>query len=308
MDAGKSDPVVVWQNHRGRRVTQAGGYDVIACETCGFCHVLPLPAPQELDQAYREQYYQVEKPDYLVHAGEDRQWSELMHSDRLDIFEKLLEPGRRRLLDIGSGPGFFLKTAKTRGWQVLGIDPSRQAAAFARGMDIDMVEGFFGADTAPKLGRFDAVHLNNVLEHVPDPAALLTLARDVLSPGGLICINVPNDFTPFQTAGRTAIGAGEWWIVPPHHLNYFDFASAASLLERLGFRVLERTTSFPMELFLMMGENYTDNPGIGRACHNKRKRFDLALEAAGPQTRRALYRALAQAEIGREVVLIAAAP
>ena len=55
---------------------------------------------------------------------------------------------RRRLLDIGSGPGFFLKTAKERGWRVLGIEPSRQAATHARDLGIEVVEGFFDADTA----------------------------------------------------------------------------------------------------------------------------------------------------------------
>ena len=281
-------------------------YDIIQCDMCGFCHVLPLPNRAELEEAYRNRYYSEEKPTFLAHAGEDQNWAELAQNDRLESFEILLGHGRRKLLDIGSGPGFLLKTAKARGWQVMGIEPSRQAAAHARAMDVEVVEGFFNASTAPGLGRFDAVQLNNVLEHVPDPTALLILARDLLGPGGLICVNVPNDFSPFQVAARAAVGANEWWIAPPHHLNYFDFDSAADLLERLGFKVAERTTSFPMEIFLMMGEDYTRDRELGRACHMRRKRFDLALESAGlRETRRAFYRALAGAGIGREAVIIA---
>ncbi|MEJ0044291.1 MAG: hypothetical protein WDM81_19650 [Rhizomicrobium sp.] len=80
----------------------------------------------------------------------------------------------------------------------------------------------------------------------------------------------------------------------------------ANLLERLGFDIAEKTTSFPMEAFLLMGDNYRADPALGRACHNKRKKFDLALDAAGlKETRRSLYRALAEAGIGREAVVIA---
>ena len=62
-----------------------------------------------------------------------------------------------------------------------------------------------------------------------------------------------------------------------------------------------------MELFLLMGLDYTADPKLGRACHAQRKRFDLGLEAAGfKETRRAFYRALAHAGIGREAVVIAA--
>jgi SAM-dependent methyltransferase len=308
MAAEQSDTASARHEHAGPCVAKAGDYQVIACANCGFCHVLPLPSSEELALAYREQYYREEKPDYLSHAGEDQAWATLMQTDRLEIFERELGPERRRLLDIGSGPGFFLKTAQTRGWQGVGIEPSRQAAGFARDMGLTIVEGFFGVETAPTLGRFDAIHLNNVLEHVPDPIGILSLAYGLLDAGGLICINVPNDFSPFQEAGRAAVDEHKWWIVPPHHLNYFDFSSATALLERIGFRIHERTTSFPMELFLLMGDNYIDNPERGRDCHNRRKRFDLNLEASSPQTRRAFYRALAAAGIGREAVLIAIRP
>lgn len=305
MHAAANAPIVSWQGHEGPLLVRVKSFDIIDCRACGFVHATPLPAPADLEQAYRDTYYAEEKPTFLARSAEDQTWGALAQNDRLEIFERLLGPKRRRLLDIGSGPGFFLKTAKTRGWQERGIEPSRQAAAHARGLGLDIMEGFFGPETAPALGRFDAVNLNNVLEHLPDPAGLLTLARDLLDPGGLCCINVPNDFSPLQIAGQKQVGAGPWWVAPPHHLNYFNFDSLTRLLERLGFAVGERTTSFPMEMFLMMGEDYIGKDEAGRACHARRKSFDLAFEAAGlGHIRRAFYRALADAGIGREAVVI----
>ncbi|HXJ01055.1 MAG TPA: class I SAM-dependent methyltransferase [Micropepsaceae bacterium] len=293
-------------SHEGPLVTRKDGFDVIACDVCGFRHVIPLPDPSALEQAYREAYYTVEKPTFLSHAGEDQEWASLAQRDRLESFERLLPPNRRRILDIGCGPGFFLKTAQERGWIVRGLEPSRQAAEHARGLGIAIVEDFFSARTAASLGHYDAVHLNNVLEHVPNPLTLMRLARDLLTPGGVLCLNVPNDFTPFQEGARSSLSLPEWWVAPPHHLNYFDFESLSHLVTRLGFAVVERGTSFPMELFLLMGLDYTSNPELGLNCHNQRKRFDLGLEKAGfRETRRRFYRALAEAGIGREAVIIA---
>ena len=65
-------------------------------------------------------------------------------------------------------------------------------------------------------------------------------------------------------------------------------------------------TSFPMEMFLLMGLDYTKDSALGRSCHNQRKRFDLALDNAGfREARRSFYRALAQAGLGREALVIA---
>ena len=302
------EPVIAWQTHQGTRIARENGHDIIACAMCGFRHAIPLPDPAALEREYRENYYAEEKPTFLAHAGEDQDWAILAQSDRLEVFERILGAERRRLLDIGSGPGFFLKAAQDRGWNVLGIEPSRQAAAHARGLGVEVVEGFFNAEAAPNLGRFHAVHLNNVLEHVPDPIGLLILARECLEPGGILCVNVPNDFSPLQVAAAAG-GLKQWWLAPPHHLNYFDFASLADLVERLGLEIAERMTSFPMEAFLLMGDNYVGEPALGRACHTRRKRFDLALESAGlGEARRAFYRALAEAGIGREAVVIAVKP
>jgi len=306
MSVAAIETVISWQAHEGPRVAEAKGYDVIHCAMCGFRHVVPLPDPAALDAAYRGQYYADEKPTYLAHANEDQAWAELSQIDRLDAFDRLIETSGRRLLDIGSGPGFFLKTAKARGWRVLGVEPSRQAAAHARSLGVEVVEGFFNTETAEGLGQFDAIHLNNMLEHVPDPIAILAASRNLLVRGGLLCVGVPNDFSPFQIAASSAPGVGEWWLAPPHHLNYFDFETLSALVERMGFSVRERMTSFPMELFLLMGENYTVDGALGRACHAKRKRLDMSLEASGlKETRRAFYRALASAGLGREAVVVA---
>lgn len=291
--------------HNGPRLASANGYDVIDCACCGFAHVLPLPAPEALTSVYAEEYYTQEKPTYLVHAREDEHWARLGYDDQLALIADHIGPSERRLLDIGSGPGLFLTRAKTLGWSVEGIEPSRQAADYARGLGLTIHNQFFDETLARRLGAVPAVRMMNVLEHIPDPIDFIARAVSLLPEGGVLLAGVPNDFSPLQTLLREKRGVSPWWVAPPHHLNYFDFDSLERLLVRAGLRPRARLTSFPMDLFLALGENYIGNDTLGRTCHAKRKALDLDLEDAAPGKRRALYGALAQAGFGREAIVIA---
>jgi 2-polyprenyl-3-methyl-5-hydroxy-6-metoxy-1,4-benzoquinol methylase len=174
-----------------------------------------------------------EKPLYLKRYQEDAKWWDLVYRDRYDSFEKLLPVGGRRILDIGSGPGYFLLHGKQRGWETLGIEPSSQAATHSRNLGLKIVEDFLNNKTASKLGDFDVIHMSEVLEHIPDPLGMMNIAKQMLRPGGVICVAVPNDYNPFQTALKKACGYKPWWVSPPHHINYFDCTSLQILFHSL---------------------------------------------------------------------------
>ena len=162
MAIAAAEPIIAWQAHEGRRVARVKSYDIIQCDLCGFRHVLPLPDPAQIEAARRRANIKEETLAFPPQDSDDHAWAELAHNDRLESIERLLGAQRRRLLDVGSGTGSFLKTAKVRGWRVFGIESSRQASAQARKAGIEVAEGFFNVETAPGLGRFDAVHLSNV--------------------------------------------------------------------------------------------------------------------------------------------------
>jgi len=292
------------QDHEGPVLDSVNGFDVIDCKSCRFKHIVPIPTPAELEELYRRNFYSSEKPLYLERHREDLDWWNHVYSGRYATLEVFLSAERRRLLDIGSGPGFFLLHGKQRGWQTLGIEPSAEAAAHARALGLEIREKFLSADTASGLGTFDVVHMREVLEHVADPATIVTLARDLLLPGGIICVAVPNDYNPFQQILRSVHGYAPWWVVPPHHINYFDFDSLTGLLERNGFQVVDREATFPIDIFLLMGDNYVGNDPLGRACHSKRKSFEMSVVRAGQdKLLKDLYRSLGCLGLGREAVL-----
>ncbi|MDD4679890.1 MAG: class I SAM-dependent methyltransferase [Clostridia bacterium] len=175
---------IEWKGHRGEILHQVNGYDVIECEICGFKHIIPIPDRDELDKIYREEYYTQEKPLYLERFREDLEWWNLVYDERYDTFESLMHEDQRCILDVGSGPGFFLLRGKERGWDTLGIEPSIEAVEHSRSLGLNIVEDFLDAKTDAGLGKFDVVHMSEVLEHIPDPKGMLELAHDLLNPGG----------------------------------------------------------------------------------------------------------------------------
>ncbi len=295
-----------WQNHTGVMVDAVNGFDIIECQPCGFKHILPIPSFEELQKIYREAYYREAKPLYFERHREDLDWWNVTYSERYDTFEEFVDLEQRRILDVGSGPGFFLLHGQQRGWQTLGIEPSKQAAAHTRELGVKVVENFLTEQTAQEVGKFGVVHMSEVLEHISDPKEMLQLARRVLNPQGLLCVVVPNDYNPFQGALRSECGYEPWWLAPPHHVNYFSFDSLSLLFSSCGFEVVLREATFPIDMFLLMGENYIGNDALGRQCHGKRKQFEMNLEHAGQrEVKRSFYRALASQGLGREVVLFA---
>jgi 2-polyprenyl-3-methyl-5-hydroxy-6-metoxy-1,4-benzoquinol methylase len=104
-----------------------------------------------------------------------------------------MKPERGKLLDVGCGFGLFMKRAQENGWDVFGVDVSRNATEYAgsslRLSNVARCE----VEHAPyERNSFDCVTLWNVIEHVPSPTSVLRECRTFLKNDGLIVIRVPN--------------------------------------------------------------------------------------------------------------------
>ena len=296
-------------SHHGPVVDRMEAYTVIDCAACGYRHVAPLPGDEEIERWYREHHYSDPARDRIDYYERDRDWWLIAFGDVFAEIDRVRRTAGRRVMDVGCGTGIFLEAAREQGWEGVGVEPSAAAADHCRKKGLQVIEAPFRLSSAASGAPFDVVHMRNVLEHVADPAEMLRAAKEILVRGGLLVAAVPNDYNPLQRALRQAGGYRPWWLAPPHHLNYFDFDSLEGLLARCGYEVAGRYCSFPLELFLAMGDNYVEDSALGRACHLKRVRFDKMLQAASQgETRRSFYRAIAAAGIGREAVVMARRP
>jgi SAM-dependent methyltransferase len=295
-----------WQGHKGEALDTKYSFDVIDCEKCAYKHIVPIPKDEELIKVYEDEYYSESKPLYIERMKEDLEWWNLSYDDRYDSFEELLEKDRRTILDIGSGPGLFLNRGKERGWEVTGVEPSKLAFEYSsKKLGLNIYNMFLDEETKKDIDLFDVIHMSEVLEHIPKPKGLLNIAYEKLTPGGLICVVVPNDYNPFQIVLQDACEYDPWWVTPPHHVNYFNFYSLKLLLEKVGFSVVLKESTFPIDMFLLMGKNYVGNDSLGRECHQMRKNLELNLNRAGNNhLKRNLYKLMAKSGLGREIIMI----
>ncbi len=292
--------------HSGPVTASNNGFNIIECIECGHKHIFPIPTDEELEHIYKHEYYTKNKPDYIEKDIEDRDWWEMTYNRRFEFFENNLTTHGRRLLDIGSGPGLFLEVGNKRNWESKGIEPNQKAAEHSIKRGLDICNMMFDSRSAELLGKFDAINMSLVLEHVANPSKVIELVYNQLNDGGLFCVAVPNDFSPFQLVLQNHLGFQPWWVAPPHHINYFNFKSMEKLLQRNGFSVIHQEATFPIEMFLLMGDNYIGNDSVGRSCHKKRINFEMALVESGQgHLLSEMYQSFASSGVGREVLMIA---
>src|SRR3981081_2781030 len=254
--------------------TQSSEFRVTEDSTHGFRRLDPVPPEAEVSEFYESQYYDLLRkgnraPELgrLMAGGEvaakELQWLRgALYTDIVSVLGEVA-PGRR-LLEVGCGTGDFVAFSQEHGFSSVGTEPSSEAAqrAASQGLTVHnmTLEKFVAQSGAAK---FDVVVMINVLEHVPDPVRTLQECKQVLVPGGILCVRVPNDFTEMQVAAKKKIGGDPWWIAVPDHINYFNFASLTQTLNRIGFDAVYAQGDFPMEMFLLMGENYIGNAEVG---------------------------------------------
>ncbi len=132
---------------------------------------------------------------------------------------------------MGCNLGYLVEAAKRRGYQARGLDGSAVAVAFGReSLGLDLTHARIESARID-LESQDVIVLNHVLEHLPDPGAVLRLVRGWLRPGGLLLIALPNFASPI------ARFAGARWagLVPTQHVWHFTPAALRHLVAKTGF-------------------------------------------------------------------------
>lgn len=204
-----------------------GRFVVQRCRNCGLCYQNPRPTAAAFAAIY--------PPDYGPYQGEAIEPQsippDLLHT--CDLIARY-QPAGGRLLDVGAGPGKFLRalTLLQPQWQTMGLEPGESAATMARSYGLTVhTSTLAAAELAPE--SWDAVTLWNVLEHLPDPLAELHHIRSLLRPDGLLYLTVPLcDSWDARIFGRFWLG---WEL--PRHFTHFERASLTQLLARAGFSI-----------------------------------------------------------------------
>jgi len=297
-------------NHMGKIICQKkGGISVIDCETCGFMHQDPLPDEKTLEEFYKKRYFQTTRSkDYYNQQVKEGGYLNFCNFEKEKrIREYIPKNLPLKILDIGCGSGYFLKLFKDKGWDVAGIEPSEQLyEKTLKDQNLNIFFGTFEEYLMNNPEKYSVVNLTAVLEHVRNPLSILSkIKNEILVRDGIICVEVPNDFNPLQQIIHS-IKNNLWWVCS-EHINYFNYKSLRKMLSNSGFLPLYSTVTFSMELFVLMGDDYIDNPDIGAKVHNKRVTLENNLMSSknGQILKEKLYNKFKQLGIGRTIICYA---
>jgi 2-polyprenyl-3-methyl-5-hydroxy-6-metoxy-1,4-benzoquinol methylase len=181
--------------------------DLLRCLECATVQQPILPSGDTLHDLYRE----MRDDAYLSEEAGRRATARRL----LNLIGKHRADGR--LLDVGCGHGLLLDEARLRGYDVMGLELSREAAAYARAsLALDVrelpLEAFQEGTNGDAPGLFDVVVLADVLEHLDDPVAAIEQCAALLRPAGVLCVVTPD---PSSATARLA-GARWWGFLPAH--------------------------------------------------------------------------------------------
>lgn len=230
-------------------------FEIWRCGECSFVFTQNVPSPGEIGTYYQSQ-------EYISHSDIKKGlMNRLYHAARNIMLRMKYRMVRKvakgnKLMDIGTGTGYFPGYMKTKGFDAIGVEVDPKARAFAEeefGLKVFSPEDFI----ARKLdGTFDVISLWHVLEHVHDLHLYMERMKEYLAPGGTLVIALPN------CESLDARFYKNYWAGydVPRHLWHFTPASLKKLADMHGLQII-KMKRLPLDPFYnsMLSEKYRNN-------------------------------------------------
>jgi SAM-dependent methyltransferase len=258
-------------------------YDVVACRSCGMCFASGLP-----DQARFSEYYgESSKYDLSAAGAEVSTFDTKRYEAEARFIAAHVVDRAGPVLDIGTATGDLLVALRDLGFtSVHGVEPSPEAARKAREIHgLDVIAGDARSATAWNEG-FAVVILVAVLEHLVDPRVALREILDLLSPGGIVYLLVPDAerFSDHVDAPYQEFSV--------EHINYFTLASLKNLLASVGLEVAVHQAT------VVHQSHDSDGPAIEVLCRRSNRPPDIEIDSDGVDHLRGYISRSAEKEAG----------
>jgi 2-polyprenyl-3-methyl-5-hydroxy-6-metoxy-1,4-benzoquinol methylase len=217
---------------------QVDGFDIVQCTDCSLIYLknpLSITGEQELYDDYYKISFSQDYHRNSADPGLKTLWE--INEQRVQMIKTIILNGK--LLDVGSGQGFFLYHAQQHGFSVTGVDVSSRAVEFCeQTFHINVHLQNINQDFNPG-EKFDVITMWHILEHVSDPLGFVKRLHQYLSPQGKLIIEVPNiNSVKF----RFASGQNRWigGNHPRHHKYFFSWKTLRHLLSKAGYDSVEK--------------------------------------------------------------------
>jgi SAM-dependent methyltransferase len=188
------------------------------CDACGAATTYPPPDDAELEAAYGGWY----RPAAGRFAGGgDR----VLRRSRATLARRLDEQAPAGpVLDVGCGEGVLLDALRARGREAVGLERAA-ARPDMRAVEVTAFD--------ERAGEWAAVVFWHSLEHLRDPAAALTRACELLRPGGVLVVAVPN-----RESWQARIFGERWFgLDVPRHLVHLPASALIDFVRGRGLGI-----------------------------------------------------------------------
>ena len=246
-----SDDIHLWKMVTDHKVS-GELFRIDDCRSCGLRFTQDPPAEQDAGPYY-------DSPNYISHSdnrtGLMFKAYHLVRGYMLGRKRDLIRrySSGKRLIDVGSGTGYFLNTMKSAGYEVTGIEINEGARRFS--------QTEFGLEVfEPKVlkerklnGKFHIATMWHVLEHLYSPETYLSALHSILEEDGILLIAVPNHRS--SDADRYQ----ELWAGydVPRHLWHFSKDTLVNLMKPCGFsHIASHRLPFDAFYVSMLSEKY----------------------------------------------------
>lgn len=222
--------------HRLKPYAQDGKLLYQQCGDCGI--IWRDPSSLDLEPSYDQEY--IDSKNYLRNRAHKIEKSSWLLDLALNSHPKI-----DRLLEVGCSVGNTLEAARLKNIPHLGIDISDYAVEYCHQKGLNASTENLD-QLIKRSQRFDLIFMQHVLEHFVDPFQVLIQCHQLLNPGGLILILIPNSRYRRARSLREQHKFYSMEGVGIEHYVYFNYQNLERVLNATGFEVLQM--NYPLNL------------------------------------------------------------
>ena len=231
---------------------------IMKCANCNFQFTNPRPDQDNIGKFY-------ESDDYISHTNKGNNPINIIYKlvrnystqNKIKLIKKISKKDKAKILDYGTGTGFFLNAIKEKGWKTVGVEPDQKARENA--------EKLLGQKIYADLkeiglldNKYDVITLWHVLEHIHDLNQVFSTLKGLLKEKGKIIIAVPN-----IDSLDNKIYKEDWAAYDvPRHLYHFNKETLSTFTLKHGMKV---KNIYPMKFdsyyISMLSEKYQKGNG-----------------------------------------------
>lgn len=209
------------------------GYEIRSCVSCNSQFLNPIPSKEILSKIYNDNYFI--KPLQYKNSlfSKQKQNTADLH---IKILKKFIKKENAKILEVGSGYGDFLHRAVIKGYDVTGVEYSKNSKKVIdkkfKNKKITVFDGELKNQNFKKKS-FDIIVFFDVMEHVTDLNEFMIHVKKFLKKDGFVLLSVPS-----LDSLSAKVMKKSWMEYKIEHLHYFNNKSLKEFIDKSGFNIL----------------------------------------------------------------------